>query len=506
MPTQTFDLAHQNVDTPPGVAGRIDTKTGALLPSRTAPPAQTGTTVPATLTSSSLAPTQSFNLTPPAPSTAAAGFQGYMGAGAAQVAQEKAQADASKSDLFTSMLKSDTQSGLTDQLYKDSVDPAKAELTDINNKLVASQHAQQLELQALGSDGALTPSQKAAQTDAINRKYTADQANLSIIQMAKQGKYADAKEIADRAVTAILEKQKNQNAALQFNYQENKDLFTKDEQRAFELNQADRNRALDLQEYQLKAKFDQTIRQNDPQYQATLAATYALANQRNGGTGGAGYNGDFAATIDNVANLETTVAGKKSVADNLKSFIAAGDYKSAYSQIANSVEQGLVGESKQRFANARTDAEVMQGMKNAIQQYSAAGGDMNLLKGTAESIYNKLGTVKDPKFKSLAVGLQREFQTYRNTMTGAAFSPQESAEYQSVNPTGNNTLNLNLSVIDGALSQLNNRVASTIKSRAGDGAVYIKEYADGATSAPTKPLPVGATGTLSSGLTWTIQQ
>jgi hypothetical protein len=206
-----------------------------------------------------------------------------------------------------------------------------------------------------------------------------------------------------------------------------------------------------------------------------------------GGAGGsyaaaAGYNGDFAATINNVANLEKTVAGKKAVQSNLQSYIAAGDYKSAYNQIANSVEDQLVGESKQRFANARTDAEVMQGMKNAIQQYADAGGDTNLLKGSAESIYNKLGAVKDPKFKSVAVALQREFQTYRNTMTGAAFSPQESAEYQSVNPTANNTLNLNLSVIDGALSQLNNRVNSTIKSRAGDGAVYIKEYAEGAQS------------------------
>lgn len=221
---------------------------------------------------------------------------------------------------------------------------------------------------------------------------------------------------------------------------------------------------------------------------AISVQSVALGGSGSGGSGGssyaaaAGYNGDFGATINNVANLEKTVAGKKAVQANLQSYIAAGDYKSAYNQIANSVEDQLVGESKQRFANARTDAEVMQGLKNQIQQYADAGGDTNLLKGTAESIYNKLGTVKDPKFKSIAVALQREFQTYRNTMTGAAFSPQESAEYQSVNPTANNTLDLNLSVIDGALSQLNNRVNSTIKSRAGEGGVYIKEYADGVQS------------------------
>jgi hypothetical protein len=224
---------------------------------------------------------------------------------------------------------------------------------------------------------------------------------------------------------------------------------------------------------------------------AINAHSIALGDSGSGGSGGpggssyaaaAGYNGDFAATVNNVANLEKTVAGKKAVQSNLQSYIAAGDYKSAYNQIANSVEDQLVGESKQRFANSRTDAEVMQGLKNQIQQYADAGGDTNLLKGSAESIYNKLGAVKDPKYKSVAVALQREFQTYRNTRTGAAFSPQESAEYQSVNPTANNTLNLNLSVIDGALSQLNNRVNSTIKSRAGEGAVYIKEYAEGVQS------------------------
>jgi hypothetical protein len=47
-------------------------------------------------------------------------------------------------------------------------------------------------------------------------------------------------------------------------------------------------------------------------------------------------------------------------------------------------------------------------MKNAIKQYGDAGGGTNLLKGTAESIYTKLGTVKDPAFKSVAVALLRE--------------------------------------------------------------------------------------------------
>lgn len=197
------------------------------------------------------------------------------------------------------------------------------------------------------------------------------------------------------------------------------------------------------------------------------------------GSGSGGKGGDFAATIDAVANMESSVAGKKAVKAQLQGLIEAGDYTSAYNQIANTVENGLVGSSKTRFADARTDYEVLSGLQDAIEAYSNAGGDMGILKGGAESIAKKLGKVKDPAYKSLATELEREFQAYRNAMTGAAFTPEESAEYASVNPSGNKTLDLNLAVVNGALAQLENRVTKTINSRV-PSAKYILDYAHGA--------------------------
>ncbi|MGI9118420.1 MAG: transglycosylase SLT domain-containing protein [Minisyncoccia bacterium] len=174
---------------------------------------------------------------------------------------------------------------------------------------------------------------------------------------------------------------------------------------------------------------------------------------------------DYSNIINVVKNMETTVAGKNSVQKELTKSLQQGDYKTAYNQILNTVENSITGEAKQRFSNARTDAQVMLGLKNAIQKYSDNGGDMGLLKGTAEQIERKLGQVKNPALATLAVQLQREFQTYRNTMTGAAFGPDESREYASVNPTTNKSLDLNLAVINGALNQLNNRIDSTVDSR-----------------------------------------
>jgi len=298
-----------------------------------------------------------------------------LGATAAQVAQEKAQADASKNDLVTSMLKSDTSSGLTDELYRDSVDPAKAELSEINNKLVASQHAQRREIEALRKNsqgmfgGALQDKE-----DEINRKYISEQADLSIIQMAKQGKFADAKEIADRAVVALMDKQRMKNEALKFNYEENKELFDKDERRLFETSQAERDRQLENEEYRLRALFDEKIKQSDPMYQAQLSkARTDAANAANPSLGGTlngkpqtagqstiqGYaqrTSEADKIIERVGSQFTGVGSY--VGQTLPNFLKGNDrqqYEQAQRNFVNAVlrrESGAVI-SDEEFANAR---------------------------------------------------------------------------------------------------------------------------------------------------------
>lgn len=173
----------------------------------------------------------------------------------------------------------------------------------------------------------------------------------------------------------------------------------------------------------------------------------------------------FQPLVGTVSNLETTVAGKQAVASQMAQYIKNQDWAGAYNQVANTVENSLTGTTKTRYADARIDYEVMSGLKNAVQQFADAGGDTGLLTGTAEQITRKLGRVKDPALTALAVELQREFQAYRNTMTGAAFTPKESREYDSVNPSSGKSINLNVSVIDGAMNQLKNRVDSTIKAK-----------------------------------------
>lgn len=218
--------------------------------------------------------------------------------------------------------------------------------------------------------------------------------------------------------------------------------------------------------------------------------------------GNAPVTGQYAPVINTVSSLVGATkapAVKKAIADSL----AGGDFKGAYANITNAVEDSLTGSNKTKFADTRTDIGVMSGMRDAIKAYTDAGGDMGFLKGTADTIAKKFGQLAtDPKFAALAVQLQREFQAYRLGMTGAAFSPAESKEYAAVNPRANASLDLNLATIDGALAQLSNRVTSTVNQRI-PGAQDIYNLANPSANKQGSTAPV-TSGSLKSGVTFKV--
>lgn len=206
------------------------------------------------------------------------------------------------------------------------------------------------------------------------------------------------------------------------------------------------------------------------------------ANQDGGGGSAEGYNGDFQATIDLIANQGGTNAQRAQMKNLMQSFIANGDYDSAYAMVQQSTGNGLKGAAATTFQQQTNSIGVLNDLKKAVQQYAAQGGNTNILKGTEDQIQTKIGKLMtDPKYASLAVQLNAAFQNYRLQMTGAAFGPKESAEYASILPSPGNTLDLNLAKLEGASNYLNSSVSSSIKSVVGPGGVYIKEYAEGAT-------------------------
>ncbi len=196
--------------------------------------------------------------------------------------------------------------------------------------------------------------------------------------------------------------------------------------------------------------------------------------------------------INSTGNLSSTKSIGDEIKNSLNYAINNGDYVSAYAQIANAVEDKLTGEVKTKFANTRNDYLIIENFKQALQDYADAGGNMGYLTGKEEEIKRKLG-IDSGKATQLAVQLWREFQTYRLNMTGAAFSEAESRDYASVNPTLGKSLNLNLSVISGALKQLENRLTSTINARLPDAKKLYQKISGEIEEVNPETAPIGAT-------------
>lgn len=199
-----------------------------------------------------------------------------------------------------------------------------------------------------------------------------------------------------------------------------------------------------------------------------------------GGTGVSGYNGDYAGTIARAANKMASVSGSASMKEDLQSAIAANDWATAAGLIVDASTSGLTAENKTKVQNANVDTVMLSNLRDSLQKLSDKGYNTNLFTGSADEIQKKIGILQqDPTYTALAAELDRNFQQYRQNMTGAAFGPAESAEYAKVNPSKSNTLKLNLALIDGALNYSKNYVQGVVKSSTGDGGVDILERGTG---------------------------
>lgn len=85
----------------------------------------------------------------------------------------------------------------------------------------------------------------------------------------------------------------------------------------------------------------------------------------------------------------------------------------------------------------------LKSIKTALSEYEAAGGNTNILVGGYEDLQNKLGQTADPTLNSIETRIGLALNSYTNAVSGASFTPQESARYESLFPSTSNTPVLN---------------------------------------------------------------
>lgn len=303
------------------------------------------------ISSESLRGERAMDVTAPAPGVEASGLQGMLESGAQnfqtqatqqdefsrnlQLEQTRAEKskDRSLKDYVSGLMGSRGETERSDELYsqKGGVDDIQKELNKINQDILAEQaglvrQVEELEKNRAGTFGGALQDQIEDVTRASLRK----QADMSIIQMGIQGRYDSAKSIADRAVSVALEKQTNVNEALRVTYEDNKDLFTTAEQRAFETAQNDRERKLDEEKENMKSIYELAI---DAQQNGAPTSLVQQALKAKTREEALGMVGQFVGLLDrrkaeaDLANVYSQIAERNGVVNGVvqpSADIAAG--------------------------------------------------------------------------------------------------------------------------------------------------------------------------------------
>lgn len=281
---------------------------------------------------------------------------------------------------------SQSVASLTDQEYskEGGVDSITPELNDINDKIRREQLALRRASEAQTGQG-----QSKAQTQAainnLERDSFQKQADLSIIQLATQGRYDSAVSQADRAVQAKFEQQKIYNDTLQFAYSEAKDIFTQAEQREFETLLGNRNRALDTAKenaneiYRIGIEAQREGAPTDVVERMLSAKTKEEA---------ANIGGSYIGALDREAKRASIAASNAGIAQGWAR-VNLAERQFAYEQQADAVAQEIsaleaAGELTEEQAQNQTKVESALRLQDLTQQIRGHAG-FNLSVGSLGS-------------------------------------------------------------------------------------------------------------------------
>lgn len=406
-------------------------------------------------------PPAPMDIPTPAPSTEASGLGAEIASTQdsflKNLEERSRKAETAKTKSFEQLLdevvNAKGETSLTDETYRDTVDPLEAELKDINQQILAEQQSLQRRLEKLDKNeqglfgGALTQEKSRIEKESISK-----QADLAVIQLARQGKYDSAKAIADRAVSAKLEEQRQRLSILELIYNENKEEFTTAEQRAFETKQADRQRELDMKAQKEMLRYEDMIKNPSPGDPYGLGGTQSVISfeeyvqQRLPELEYAPMEIDPSSTLYQQLKTEydSGVGSAQELgmmASNLRSLVAkTGPAASIYDRsYNNALTQGQ--DATERFLRAQyinnvlsgTERESYNNVQNGIENYKAAieylQQNPDLKTGfwieTAEGLKPKIGVKNDQRYQTLLSLINQAEAPIRKAQYGTAITGTE---------------------------------------------------------------------------------
>lgn len=190
--------------------------------------------------------------------------------------------------------------------------------------------------------------------------------------------------------------------------------------------------------------------------------------------------------------------------DALDDYIQKGDVEGGKSYLKRmALEQAPVDQKIAITGKERT-VGLLKEIKDDLSKLEKNGINTNIFSGTYEDINRRLGEVKNPAMRKVATKIATALMNYRRSITGAAFTMQESPEYSKIFPSINNVAELNTANIEGLTEVLNGDTNKFYEQTMGPSN-YNKLFG-GSSGSSSQPASTGKTITLPSGKTISLGQ
>lgn len=156
------------------------------------------------------------------------------------------------------------------------------------------------------------------------------------------------------------------------------------------------------------------------------------------------------------ATSDLTPANRTQTLRDIGTFLSTGNIDQAKSRLLKTAMDGLNADMKTQVVGRNDALKQLDTIQTLINQAQAAGAPTGIMAGNMEDIAAKLGQEKDSRLREISSRIQAALQTYRKSMTGVSFTPQEAAAYAQIFPNATNNTQLNTTLINVLKDRFNN--------------------------------------------------
>lgn len=204
---------------------------------------------------------------------------------------------------------------------------------------------------------------------------------------------------------------------------------------------------------------------------ANKAYSNAYASAKGAAAADAEINGN-AATSDNPAAqtaVKTILGSGKFTKEQKKDLVNSINSGEDPLTVIKNQAKNIMGQTEATKVTAYEGANnAMKDLQTTLKAYYDAGGKTSYLSGNLEQAVNKLGEVNDPALVGLATQVAVSLQSYRNAISGTAYSNQEGQDINAIFPGINKSRGLNEAIMNARIQASNSIIDGIYKSAVGD--------------------------------------